>query len=448
MMIITKKHLPRRTFLKGMGVAVALPLLDSMTPALAGAPHKAPTRLIFGYVPNGIMMKDWTPREEGKDFEFSRILKPLEPFREDLLVLTGLAHRTGAGGAGDHARGGGNYLTGVRPKRTTGADLEVGISVDQVAARTLGSQTRLPSLELGCEATRLVGSCDAGYSCAYQSSLSWRTPSTPMPPEVNPRVVFERLFGSLALDFDPKSRQQLSEDRKSILDYVNERTHSLMGRLGPSDRRKIDEYLTAIREVEKRIERTEVEDRELPSEIEKPAGIPTSFADHMRLMHDLLTIALQADLTRVSTLLYSREGSSRSYPELGFTDGHHPITHHRNLPDLVEKVTRINCYHVEQFAYFVRKLKSIREGDGTLLDHCVVVYGSSISDGNLHSHENLPVIMLGRGNGSLNPGRHIKYPEGPPMTNLFLALLDRLGVPTDKLGDSTEQLGRLSETKV
>lgn len=446
-MIILRKQLPRRTFLQGLGTVIALPMLDAMTPALARPADKAgaPLRLAFSYVPNGIVMKDWTPKATGRNFEFTRTLKPLEPFREELLVLTGLAHRTGTGEAGDHARAGGNYLTGVRPKRTTGADIAVGISVDQIAAQALGSRTRLPSLELGCEATRMVGSCDAGYSCAYQSSLSWRSPSTPMPPEVNPRLVFERLFGSLDTDLDPKVRAQLSEDRKSVLDYVNDRTRRLMGRLGPTDRRKIDEYLTAIREVEKRIARVESENRELTPEIDKPAGIPTNFADHMRLMHDLLVIAFQADITRIATLLYSREGSSRSYPVLGFTDGHHPITHHRNLPDLVEKVTKINGYHVEQFAYFIQKLKSIKEGDGTLLDHCMVVYGSGISDGNIHSHENLPVVMLGRGNGHIKTGRHIEFKQGPPMTNLYLTLLDRLGVPTEKLGDSTGKLDHLSE---
>lgn len=446
-MIITKKHLPRRTFLKGMGVAVALPMLDAMTPAFASPAEKikAPLRLAFAYVPNGIEMKSWTPKGVGKDFELTRILKPLEPFREDLLALTGLAHRAGSSKeAGDHARAGGTYLTGVHPKRTTGADITVGISVDQVAAQAIGSRTRLPSLELGCEATRMVGSCDAGYSCAYQNSLSWRTPSTPMPPEINPRLVFERLYGSLETSLDPKAQAALNEDRKSVLDYVNERTRKLIGTLGPTDRRKLDEYLTAIREIEKRIARVEDENRQAPPEIDKPTGIPTDFAEHAQLMHDLLVVAFQADITRISTLLYSREGSNRAYPALGFTDGHHPITHHRYIPDLVEKVTKINCYHMEQFAYFIQKLKSIQEGDGTLLDHCMIVYGSSLSDGNKHSHEDLPVIILGRGAGSLKPGRHIVYDDKPPMTNLFLTLLDKMGAPTEKLGDSTGKVARLS----
>lgn len=451
-MIITKQHLSRRTLLKGLGVTVALPMLDAMTPALATAAEKAkaPTRLFFGAVPNGIEMKAWKPQGVGKDFEFTRILKPLESLREDLLILTGLAHRTGISKeAGDHARAGGNYLTGVHPKRTTGADIEVGVSVDQIAAQALGNKTRLASLELGCEATRMVGSCDAGYSCAYQNSLAWRTPNTPMPPEINPRSVFERLYGSLETSLDPQAQAALNEDRKSVLDYVNERTKKLVSTLGPTDRRKMDEYLTAIREIEQRIARVESDHRrEIAAkptpEIDKPNGVPTNFADHVRLMHDLLIVAFQSDITRISTMLYSREGSNRAYPELGFTDGHHPITHHRYIPELVEKVTKINVYHLEQFAYFVKKLKSIPEGEGTLLDHCMLVYGSAHSDGNRHSHVDLPTIIVGRGNGVLKTGRHIVYPE-TPMTNLFLTLLDKMGVPTDKLGDSNGKLQGLSE---
>ena len=446
-MIIAKKRLARRTFLKGVGVSVALPMLDAMTPAMALASEKSksPMRLAFGYVPNGIEMKSWTPAVDGAGFEFPRILKSLEPFREDLLVVTGLAHRTGASKeAGDHARAGGTYLTGVHPKRTTGADIEVGISVDQVAAQALGQKTRLASLELGCEATRMVGSCDAGYSCAYQNSLAWRTPSMPMPPEINPRLVFERLYGSLQTSADPKEQNALNEDRRSVLDYVNERTKKLMATLGPTDKRKIDEYLTAIREIEKRISRVEEENRQLTPEIEKPTGIPSNFAEHVRLMHDLLVVAFQSDITRISTILYSREGSNRAYPELGFTDGHHPITHHRYLPDLIEKVTKINVYHVEQFAYFIGKLKSIQEGDGTLLDSCMIVYGSSLSDGNKHLHEDLPTIIVGRGNGKLKTGRHLTYSE-TPMTNLYLTLLDKMGAPIERLGDSTGRIAQLSD---
>ncbi len=444
MSFVTRKHLPRRTLLRGMGAAVALPLLDAMMPAFAGpAGAKAPVRMIFGYVPNGIIMRDWTPKRDGKNFEFTRILKPLEPFRQDLAVLSGLAHRTGDGPAGDHARAGGTFLTGVCPKRTTSADVEVGISVDQVAAQALGGRTRLPSLELGCEATRMVGSCDAGYSCAYINSMSWRSATTPNPPETNPRSVFERLYGSLDTTTDPAERARLTENRKSVLDYVNEQTRGLASSLGAPDRRKIDEYMAAIRDIETRIARAESDNREIAPEMEKPTGVPFGFQEHVRLMHDLLIVALQADITRISTLIYAKEGSNRSYPELGFSDPHHPLTHHRNNEEWIEKVTRINCHHVEQFAYFLGRLKAIPDGDGTLLDHSMVVYGSSISDGNIHWHKDLPVLLAGRGDGSLKLGRHLIYPE-TPMTNLYLTLLDRLGVPAEKLGDSNGRLEHIA----
>ena len=444
-MIVTRKHLPRRTFLKGVGAVVALPWLDAMVPAFAAAATaKSPVRLVFVYTPNGMMMDEWTPKQAGTNFEFPRILKPLEPFRDDLLVLTGLAHRNGEIAPGDHATASATYLTGVAPKRTTGADVRLSISVDQVAAQAIGSQTKLPSLEFSCEAARPVGICDGGFACAYVHNLSWRDATTPVPPEANPRAAFERLFGGFDTDPDPTVRERMNDNRKSILDSITRQTQQLVASLGSSDRRKIDEYLTALRDIEKRIARVETDNRELTTDMVKPSGIPAGFVEHAKLMNDLLAVALQADLTRVATLIYAKEGSSRAYPELGFADAHHPLTHHRGRQELIEKVKQIECHHMDQFASFVRTLKSMPEGDGTLLDHSMVVYGSAMSDPNRHVHEDVPCVMLGRGDGSIKPGRHIVYPE-TPQTNLWLTLLDRMGIPADQLGDSNGRVEQLGE---
>ena len=444
-MIITRKHLQRRTFLKGLGAAISLPFLDAMVPAFA-APlaNKYPVRLAFPYVPNGMMMQYWTPDGIGKDFEFTRILKPLEPFREDLLVLTGLHHANGVGPAGDHARASATYLTGVAPNGGSLADIRLGISVDQVAANAIGNLTRLPSLELGCESTREVGACDGGYSCAFMNNMSWRNETTPVPLETNPRLVFERLYGNLDTSTDPKVQARLNANRKSVLDFVSGETRILEGSLGAPDRIKLDEYLTSVRDVEKQIQRNEKQNALTPK-IDKPSSAPTAFVEHAHLMSDLLVLAFQADITRVATLVYAKEGSARAYPELGFGDGHHPSTHHRNRPEMIEKCARIELHHMEQFAYLAGRMKSIKEGDGTLLDHSMVVYGGSISEPNGHNHTNLPCVMLGRGDGSIKPGRHIVYPTDTPQTNLWLTLLDRMGVQAEKLGDSTGRVAHLSD---
>jgi hypothetical protein len=449
-MIITHKHIPRRTFVKGMGVAIGLPMLDAMTPALAGArrPTTAPVRLSFVYVPNGIVMKEWRPKAVGKGFEFTRILKPLESLREDLFVLSGLDEQNGKAlgdGPGDHARAGAAYLTGVHCKKTEGADIHNGISADQIAAQELGTKTRFPSIELGCEDSRTVGNCDSGYSCAYTNSISWRGEATPMPPELNPRMVFERLFGTADFSLDAETRARRAQYRKSILDFVGDDTRQLAVRLGAPDRRKLDEYLSAVREIERRIQTAEKDNRPVTPAIEKPAGVPITLPDYAKLMYDLQVVAFQADLTRVTTLMLGREGSMRVYPEIGVPDPHHPLTHHRDNPNWIEKVTQINCLHAELFAYFLKKLKSTSDGDGSLLDHSMIVYGSGLSDGNRHSHEELPVLLAGRGDGSLKPGRHIVYPSGTPITNLYLALLDRVGVRPEKIGDSTGKIGQLTD---
>jgi hypothetical protein len=446
-MIATRKHLARRTFLKGMGAVVALPVLDAMTPAFARAAQlqKAPVRLAFTYVPNGIVMTDWTPAAEGAAFEFTRIMKPLEPFRNDMLVLSGLAHKNGAAlgdGPGDHARAGASYLTGVHPRKTAGADIQNGISVDQIAAQHLGDRTRFASLEIGCDDSRTIGNCDSGYSCAYTNSLAWRGPASPMPPETNPRLVFERLFGDIDTSLSPEVRARRLQYRRSILDLVSERTSRLSSDLGPSDKRKLDEYLTSIREIERRIERAEQDMTNLTPSIDKPTGIPVEYPDYVNLMFDLQLVALQTDQTRIITMMMGREGSMRTYPEIGIPDPHHPLTHHRGNAEWIEKVTQVNTLHMKLFAGFIDKLKATPDGDGSLLDHSMIVYGSGLSDGNRHAHDDLPILMLGRG-GGFRMGSHMVYPKQTPMTNLFLTLLDRMGVPSEKIGDSTGQIEHL-----
>ena len=458
-MIVTGRHLPRRTFLKGMGAAIALPVLDAMTPAFAARGFAAssaitasghgatgsPLRLAFMYVPNGVTMADWTPVAEGEQFAFTRILKPLEPFREQTLVLSGLAHKNGAAlgdGPGDHARAAASYLTGVHPRKTAGGDIQNGISVDQIAAQHLARQTRFPSLELGCDDSRTVGNCDSGYSCAYTNSLAWRGPATPMPPETNPRLVFERLFGDIDTSLSPETRARRLLHRRSILDLVTERTARLMSDLGPSDRRKLDEYLSSIREIEVRIARAEQDLTGLTPAIDRPTGVPVEYADYVNLMTDLQIVAFQTDSTRVITMMMGREGSLRTYPEIGVPDPHHPLTHHRGNPEWIEKVTKVNTMHMDLFAGFVKKLATTPDGDGTLLDHSMLVYGSGLSDGNRHAHDDLPVLVVG-GGGGLRLGRHVAYPKGTPMTNLYLTLLDRMGVKAEQVGDSTGRVEHL-----
>jgi Protein of unknown function (DUF1552) len=448
MRINTGKHLERRTFLRGMGAAIALPMLDAMQPAFAAEPAKAPLRLAFAYIPNGVTMRDWKPTGEGAGFEFSRILKPLEPFRDDLMVLSGLDHHNAdalGDGGGDHARAGACFLTGVHPKKTAGADIQAGVSMDQIVARQFDSVTRIASLELGCEDSRTVGNCDSGYSCAYTNSISWRGPQTPNPPETNPRMAFERLLGDADFNATPAERAARAAQRKSILDVVNARTQRLEREVGPADRRKLDEYLTGIRETERRIEMAEKDTTGFVPDMEKPTGIPVSFAEYVKIMFDLQILAFQADLTRVSTLIFGREASVRTYNEVGVSDPHHPLSHHRNLPENQEKLSKINEYHASLFAHFLDRLKKTKEGDGTLMDRCMVVYGSAICDGNSHSHTNLPVILAGHGAGKLKPGRHIVYPKGTPMTNLYVALLDHMGVRMEKFGDSNGKLEHLTE---
>jgi hypothetical protein len=448
-MMITKMHLPRRTFLRGLGASIALPLLDSMVPALTAQSRTAAApvrRLGIFFVPNGMAMKYWVPTSEGTDFELPRTLSPLAPYRDQTLVLSGLATmcaypRPGEGG-GDHARSASTFMTGVHIKRTSAADVEAGVSADQIAARQLGQETQLASLELALETVELLGACDGTYACAYSNTIAWRTPTTPLPMENDPRAVFERLFGT-ATSTDPASRLARVRRDRSILDSVSDKVASLRVRLAAGDRTKLTEYLEAVRDVERRVQKAEEQsDRELLV-VDQPAGIPGDFGEHARLMMDLLALAYQADLTRVSTFMIGREVSSRPYPEIGIPDSHHPVSHHENDPQKLDKLGRINLHHMTQFAHFVEKLKTTTEGDGSLLDHSLLVYGAGISDSNTHFHDNLPIALVGGAAGGLRGGRHLRYPKNTPLTNLWMTVLDKMGVPAEKIGDSTGTIQHL-----
>lgn len=437
MTFLTRKQIDRRTLLRGAGAAIALPLLDAMHPAL-GAParlKKAATRLAVVYVPNGIVMKDWKPAETGENFQFTRILKPLERFRKDITLVSGLAnHAATQAKGGGHAKATGSFLSGAPPKYTAGADVRAGTTFDQIAAQRFAAETRVGSLQIGCEDARMVGNCDTGSSCAYTNTLSWKDPETPLTVEVNPRSVFERLFGTVDPSLPADVRARRAMYRKSILDHTRESAQQLAGTLGGPDKRKLDEYLTSIREVETRIAAAE-KDQITPT-VEKPAGIPFAYSDYVKLMFDLQVIAFQADLTRVSTMMLGREGSVRTYPEIGVPDPHHPLTHHRGHPDFIEKVTKINSFHVELFASFVEKLKATRDGDGSLLDHTGIIYGCALSDGNAHSNFDLPLLVAGHV-GGIPGGRHVAAADKTPVANLFVSLLNGAGVETEKFADST-----------
>jgi hypothetical protein len=446
-MIVTKKSLPRRTVLRGLGATLALPLLDSMVPAFAAPLSRPVTRLGVIYVPNGIMMDSWTPAGDGAAFEWSPILKALAPYRERLLLMSGFANKEAdplpGEGSGDHSRGPAAFLTGVHARKTEGADIQAGVSMDQLAARVLGRHTQLASLELGLESPELMGSCDTGYSCAYQGTISWRSATTPLPMENNPRAVFERLFGDSG-STDLKTRSARMTTERSLLDSVTGKVNRLQSELGMADRAKLGEYLEAVRDVERRIQRAEEQPtRDLPV-VEQPRGVPATFEEHARLMFDLQTLAYQCDLTRVITFMMGREVSGRTYPQIGVPDPHHAISHHQKNPEKMAKVARINTHHVAMFAYFLEKLRTTPDGDGSLLDHVVIMYGSGLSDGDLHNHVNLPMLVAGAGGGRIKGGRHVRVPTDSPLTNLYLTVLDHLGIPMERLGDSTGKISDLS----
>ena len=450
-MIITKTHLPRRTFLRGVGATLALPLLDGMVPAFlplrlsAAAPVK---RLGIVYVPNGIVMEQWTPEATGNGFAMKPVMASFEPFRNQLTVVSGLANKQGDAlpgeGAGDHARAAGAFLTGVHPKKTAGADIRSGISMDQIAARELAQETQLASLELSLDSKEPLGACDPGYSCVYANTLNWLGDTTPLPMESNPRVVFERLFGGSGTT-DSEARQARMNEDGTILDAVASKLAHLRSTLGGRDRAKLDEYTEAIRDVERRIRLAEQQGlTDLSVAMEQPSGVPATFSEHARLMFDLQVLAYQADLTRVITFMVAHETSNRAYPEINVSDAHHPLSHHGGDQEKITKLIDVNIYHAELFAYYLDRLARTEDGDGSLLDQSMIMYGGGMSNGNVNDHHKLPIAVVGGGAGSLAGGRHLRYDDDPPITNLYLNLLAKLGIRPETIGDSTGALTELT----
>jgi hypothetical protein len=447
-MIVTKKAISRRTVLRGIGTTIALPLLDAMVPALTAAvntPAKAVRRFGVVYHPNGVIYENWLPKGTGREFDLSPILAPLQPFRDQLVVVTGLSsHQAEAlgDGGGDHSRASGTYLTGVHVRKSDSI-VENGVSLDQIVARAFEHETQLSSLQLTVDDNSLVGSCDVGYSCAYSSTLSWLTPTLPLMAENNPRVVFERLFGS-SDSTDARVRAARLRQDRSILDSVTARVTQLQQKLGPTDTRKVNDYLESLRDVERRIQKAEEQSAKEGPDIDQPAGVPDGFERHVQLLYDLQLLAYQSDLTRVITFMYGREQTGRPYPQIGVPEPHHSLTHHQNDPVKMDKCTAIQKYHVRLLAGYLEKLRATADGDGSLLDHLILLYGAGISNSDRHTHGPLPTLVLGGGAGTITGGRHLVYPAATPLTNLQLTLLDKMGVPAEKLGDSTGQFAELS----
>ena len=440
-MFLTKKHLPRRTFLRGAGVAVALPLLESMIPAqtpLARTAANPKSRLGFVYVPHGIIMDQWTPKTEGKGFEVTRILKPIEAYRDRVNVISGLGHKA-ADTTAVHSLSPTTWLSGVRPKPTQGVDAFAGVTADQIAAQHLGQDSVLPSLEIATEDhSGLIGACDRDYGCIYMNTLSWKTPTTPMPMEINPRRVFERMFGQGGTREERLARN--AQDR-SMLDAISGEAKSLEKTLGKGDKATVGEYLENIREIERRLERATKEQDSAELQLpEAPAGIPFSYDQHVKLMYDLLALAYQSDVTRVFTFMVAREVSNRTYPQVGVPDGHHATSHHQNRAEKIEKLVKIQLYHLGLFTHFLDKLAKTPDGDGSLLDHSMLLYGSNMSNSNLHNHYPLPNLLVGGAAGKLEGGRHLKFEDHTPMSNLLLAMLNKTGINVDTLGDSSGPL--------
>ena len=446
-MVITHRHLDRRTVLRGVGAAIALPLLDAMVPALTPArlTAAAPVRRLSAvYCPMGTYMKKWTPTTEGP-LEFSPTLQPLADYKDRMVVMSGLdmQNADARDGGGVHSRIQPCWLTGAHAKRTEGPDMQVGISMDQVAAKAIGGETQLASFELALETNDVLGACDVGYTCAYTSTLSWRGPSTPVPMENNPRAAFERLFGT-SDSTDARVRAKDMRRGKSLLDAVSGDIAKMKRTMGPSDQAKLDEYVDSVRDIERRITRAEEQaERELPT-MAQPSGIPSDFGDYTALMFDLNVLALQADLTRISTFMMARELSVRTYPEIGVPEQHHGLSHHQNLPEKLEKQAKLTMYHLQLFSHFLRRLAGTPDGEGALLDHTLLLFGSGMSNSDLHLPYDVPTVVFGGSLFGVKGGRHVRHPKGTPLTNLQLALLDKMNVPVDRFGDSTGRIGGLS----
>jgi hypothetical protein len=448
--MMNKAIIPRRTFLKGLGAVIALPMMESMSPVRAAAATiaagKPPVRTAFMFVPNGVHLPDWTPTQEGANFKLPYILDSLNPLRRDLLVLSGLTQdkgRANGDGPGDHARSAAAFLTGVQPLKSEGSQIRAGISADQFIAENIKNETRFGSLEIGVEGGRQAGKCDSGYSCAYSNNISWRNEVTPMTKETDPRLVFERLFGTGESN-EANSFLGRRHLKKSILDFVMEDARRLNTRISGADRRKLDEYLTAIREIELRVQKAEqmsAAAARVIEGVEKPSGKPDDRGEHIRLLGDMMILAFQADVTRVCTFMLANEGSNSSYRQIGVSEGHHTLSHHQGDPVKQKKIAKINRYHADQVAYILTRMKNLKEPDGSsLLDNSMIVYGAGISDGNRHNNENLPIVLAGKGGGTIRTGRHVRYAQETPLNNLFISMMDRMGVHTDTFGDGTGAL--------
>jgi uncharacterized protein DUF1552 len=448
-MFITKMHLSRRTVLRGLGTMIALPLLDSMVPALtalAGTAAAPVRRFGVFYVPNGMSMPYWWPKGEGALTQMPATLQSLDELKDRVLLCGGLADEPAnqVKGGGDHARSAGTFLTGVPFKFTSGADVSGSVSMDQIAAQQFAKETQLASLELGIESNAMLGACDGGSSCAYTNTIAWRDETTPLPIENDPRAVFERLFGTSG-STDSGARLARMKRDQSILDFVGAEVKGLDKVIGPQDKVKVTEYLDSVRDIERRIQLAEAQNsRELPV-VEQPVGVPTDYAEHARLMMDLLALAYQTDMTRISTFMMAREVSAHAYPEIGVADSHHPLSHHQDEPAKLERLHKINEYHFRQFAYLVKKLSKMPEGDGMMLDYTMFMYGTGISDSNTHFHDDLPIALVGGQAAGIKGGRYIRYPKGTPLANMHMTLLEKLGVPVEKFGNSTGKVDRLTD---